>query len=58
MGTAETLTGILDRRRAQDPSFQPPALVGMLSWLFLDPKRRAFFGKWMLSALGLKKATR
>jgi len=55
---AETLTGILDRRRAQDPSFQPPALVGMLSWLFLDPKRRAFFGKWMLSALGLKKATR
>jgi MoaA/NifB/PqqE/SkfB family radical SAM enzyme len=54
----ETLNGILDRRRAQDPSFEPPAVVGVLSWLFLDPKRRAFFGKWMLSALGLKRTTR
>ena len=51
----ETLAGILDRQRKVDPSFQPPVLVNMLSWLFLNPRRRGFFGKLMLSALGLKK---
>jgi len=40
----DTLAGILDRRRALDPQFHPPALVGMLSWLFLDERRRGFFG--------------
>ncbi len=50
----ETLAGILDRRRQQDPTFQPPALVTMLSWLFLDERRREFFGKLFLSALRLK----
>ncbi|HML15943.1 MAG TPA: radical SAM protein [Bryobacteraceae bacterium] len=51
----ETLHGILDRRRAQDPSFQPPPLVGLLSWLFLDPGRREFFGKFLVRALGLDR---
>jgi hypothetical protein len=51
----ETLTGILDRRRAIDPQFQPPALVNLLSWLFLDERRRGFFGKLMVSALRLKR---
>jgi MoaA/NifB/PqqE/SkfB family radical SAM enzyme len=51
----ETLTGILDRRRAMDPDFQPPPVVGVLSWLFLNPRRRGFFGKLMVSALGLKR---
>jgi MoaA/NifB/PqqE/SkfB family radical SAM enzyme len=50
----ETLEGILDRRRKADPHFQPPALVNVLSWLFLDPRRRAVFGKLALSTLGLK----
>ena len=50
----DTLAGILDRRRALDPQFHPPALVGMLSWLFLDERRRGFFGKLMVNALGLK----
>jgi len=50
----ETLTGILARRREVDPAFQPPALVGVLSWLFLDQRRRGIFGKVMLGALGLK----
>jgi MoaA/NifB/PqqE/SkfB family radical SAM enzyme len=50
----ETLTGILDRRRALDPRFRPPAVVGVLSWLFLDPRRRGFFGKLMINALRLK----
>jgi hypothetical protein len=50
----ETLAGILDRRRKLDPRFRPPALVGLLSWLFLDARRRGIFGKLMLSALRLK----
>jgi len=52
----ETLAGILDRRRQLDPSFRPPAIVGMLSWLFLDARRRGFSGKLMVRALGLNKA--
>ena len=50
----ETLTGILDRRRALDPGFKPPVLVGVLSWLFLDESRREVFGKVMLGALRVK----
>jgi MoaA/NifB/PqqE/SkfB family radical SAM enzyme len=54
----ETLHGILARRREVDPQFQTPALVGMLSWLFLDDRRRGFFGKLMLGSLGLKSKPR
>jgi MoaA/NifB/PqqE/SkfB family radical SAM enzyme len=50
----ETLAAILDRRRAVDPQFKPPVLVNVLSWLFLDPRRRGFFGKWFVAMLGLK----
>jgi hypothetical protein len=53
----ETLTGILDRRKALDPNFHPPAAVRALSWLFLDPRRRGFFGKLVVSALRLKKTS-
>jgi MoaA/NifB/PqqE/SkfB family radical SAM enzyme len=52
----ETLTGILDRRRAIDPGFRTPALVGVLSWLFLDQRRRGFFGKLMVRAMRLKQS--
>jgi MoaA/NifB/PqqE/SkfB family radical SAM enzyme len=41
----ETLHGILERRRAVDPGFRTPATVRALSWMFLNPRRRAFFGK-------------
>src|SRR5215469_3831576 len=50
----ETLAGILDRRREADPAFQTPAAVRLLAWLFLDRRRRGFFGKVVLGALGLK----
>ena len=49
----ETLAGILDRRRELDPEFRAPAIVAVLSWLFLDARRRSFFGKLMVRALGL-----
>ena len=54
----ETLAGIMERRRAVEPEFQPPWLVGALSWLFLDNRRRGIFGKLMLGALGLKSKER
>ena len=40
-----TLDGILDRRRAADPDFETPATVRALSWMFLNPGRRRFFGR-------------
>jgi MoaA/NifB/PqqE/SkfB family radical SAM enzyme len=51
----ETLAGILERRREADPSFRAPAAVRALSWMFLDARRRGFFGKLMLAALGIKR---
>jgi MoaA/NifB/PqqE/SkfB family radical SAM enzyme len=51
----ETLAGILDRRRASDPDFKAPVAVRALSWMFLDKRRRDFFGKLMLGALGIKR---
>jgi len=52
----ETLTGILERRRALDPNFRTPVAVSALSWLFLEPRHRKFFGKLMVHALGLKRS--
>ena len=54
----ETLAGILDRRRSVDPSFRTPVLVGALSWLFLNPGRRDFFGKIAARAFRLKPQAR
>jgi MoaA/NifB/PqqE/SkfB family radical SAM enzyme len=51
----ETLAGIMERRREADPSFRPPVAVRLLSWMFLDQRRRGFFGKLMLRVLGLSK---
>jgi hypothetical protein len=50
----KTLAGILERRRKLDPDFQPPALVGLLSWLFLNERRRGPLGRLMLRILRLK----
>ncbi len=51
----ETLDGIMQRRREADPSFRTPVAVQMLSWMFLDQRRRGVFGKLMLGALGIKR---
>lgn len=50
----ETLTGILDRRRKVEPGFREPRIVGVLSWMFLHPGRRALMGRIMTRVLGLK----
>ncbi|MCU1338219.1 MAG: Radical domain protein [Bryobacterales bacterium] len=52
----ETLNGILARRRALDPHFRPPTAVGVLSWLFLNQRRRGLFGKLLVRALRLKRS--
>jgi MoaA/NifB/PqqE/SkfB family radical SAM enzyme len=53
----ETLAAILDRRREADPQFHPPAGIRLLSWLFLDPRRRGFFGKLLVTALRLNRTS-
>jgi len=54
----ETLAAVLERRRKLDSTFQPPALVGLLSWLFLDERRRGPLGRLILNILRLTpKAT-
>jgi MoaA/NifB/PqqE/SkfB family radical SAM enzyme len=50
----QTLAAILERRRKLDSTFQPPAMVGFLSWLFLDERRRGLLGKLILNILQLK----
>src|SRR5260370_22376727 len=52
----ETLAGILDRRRKLDPGYQPPWIVGALSWLFLHPGRRAVMGKLVVNILRLRNS--
>jgi hypothetical protein len=52
---SETLAGILERRRESDPNFHAPVAVRALAWMFLDKRRRDFFGKLVLGALGIKK---
>lgn len=51
----ETVAGILDRRRNVDPDFETPAAVRALSWLFLDERRRGFFGRVATSLLAADK---
>ena len=46
----ETLAGILARRRKLDPAFRPPALVNLLSWLFLDSQLAGTFRSLVRSA--------
>src|SRR3954451_22873369 len=48
----ETLNGIIERRKDRDPSWQPPASVRLLDWMFLrDSKRRDRFAAIALRLL-------
>ena len=51
----ETLAGILARRKKRDPGFRAPTSVRLLSWMFIDPRRRGRLGKVALTLLGLGK---
>ncbi len=50
---AETLAGILERRKRRNPDFRPPWRVRLLSWMFINRSRRAVLGKLLLHVLGL-----
>jgi MoaA/NifB/PqqE/SkfB family radical SAM enzyme len=50
----EALAGILDRRLQQDPAFEPPPLVRLLAWTFLESRGRGLFGKAAVHLLGAK----
>lgn len=50
----QTLVGIMDRRKQQDPTFEPPFLVHALEWVFLRSQNRGLFGRVALRALGVK----
>lgn len=49
----ETLDGILRRRKAKDPNFEPPVPVRLLSWMFLHPYRKRFFNRLAVRLFGL-----
>lgn len=55
----QTLAGIIDRRRARDPGWQPPTSVRLLQWMFLgDARRRDWIGKFALRLLHARGAPR
>jgi MoaA/NifB/PqqE/SkfB family radical SAM enzyme len=51
---ADTLAGIIERRKQQDPSFQVPLSVRALAWMFLHPERKQWFGKAAMRVFGLE----
>jgi len=51
----ETLAGILERRKAQDPLFEPPWLVKTLDHLFLRSSQRGWVGRVALRLLGVRR---
>lgn len=55
----ETLSGIVERRKANDPEWQAPVSVRLLDWMFLrDSKRRDWFGKIALRVLRARTSNR
>lgn len=54
----ETLADIIERQKARDPEWQPPAAVRLLEWMFLkDKKRRDRLGRIALRLLKAKPAS-
>jgi MoaA/NifB/PqqE/SkfB family radical SAM enzyme len=54
----EALQGILDRRRAIDPAFEPPALVRALDWAFLSGPHRQRITRLAASLFRVRDSTR
>lgn len=50
----ETLSAMLEARKAHDPAFRVPAAVRMLSWAFLGPRRKERTARVALRALGVE----
>jgi hypothetical protein len=54
----DMLVQLVARRREQDPAFQPPPLLGLLEWMFLDTRRAAVFNRLALRVLGVARNSR
>jgi len=50
----EMLVQILRSRRDRNPTYQPPALLGLLSWMFLESRSHRLFGRLALRLLGAR----
>jgi MoaA/NifB/PqqE/SkfB family radical SAM enzyme len=50
----ETLAGILARRKARDPGFEPPPLVRLLDWMFLRSSTKSWFSRLALRVFGIR----
>ncbi|HEV2444918.1 MAG TPA: radical SAM protein [Candidatus Sulfopaludibacter sp.] len=46
-----TLDGMIQRRKAQNPAYQPPLVLRALTWAFLDGRNRRVLGKLALYCL-------
>jgi len=54
----ETLAGIINRRKERDPSWNVPASIRTLEWMFLrDSKTRNLFGALAMKAFGIKRSS-
>jgi hypothetical protein len=51
----EVLRDMIAARRERNPGYQPPALLNLLTWMFLDGPARPFFERLALSALGERR---
>jgi len=51
----QVLRDMIAARRERNPDYRPPALLHVLSWLFLDGPASAFFGKFALRLLGARR---
>jgi MoaA/NifB/PqqE/SkfB family radical SAM enzyme len=47
------LRQLIERRRVNDPSFQTPAMLRMLAWMFLDSQRSNTFRRVAIRVFGL-----
>jgi hypothetical protein len=51
----QVLEEVLEQRRNQDATFQPPPLLRFVQWAFLDNPRAAAWGRTALKVLGVGK---
>jgi hypothetical protein len=46
-----TLAGMIERRKEQNPGYQPPLLLKTLTWAFLDGRNRRLLSRLALRVL-------
>ncbi|HSB16690.1 MAG TPA: hypothetical protein VLE22_19720, partial [Bryobacteraceae bacterium] len=49
-----TLAGMIERRKAHNPAYQPPLMLKALTWAFLDGRTRRVLSRLALHVLGAR----